>query len=169
MKYSKFAAMIATSTALMYGLMYLNSYAWGHIFFSETRLYMAFIMGATMAFVMLGFMHGMYKDKVLNMVIYTGSVLVFALALFLVRSQITVGDESYMRAMIPHHSIAIMTSERADIQDLRVRDLADRILRAQRQEIDEMKWLLDDIKRNGKAGTEEETRQRPAPVFEGSF
>jgi len=54
--YPKFAAMIATSTVVMFGLMYLNTYALDHIFFSETRAYMALIMGATMTIVMLGFM-----------------------------------------------------------------------------------------------------------------
>ena len=72
-----------------------------------------------------------------------------------------------MRGMIPHHSIAILTSERADIDDLRVRELADGIARAQRKEIKEMDWLIEDIERNGPATTEQEARQRPVPEFEG--
>ena len=159
--------MIATSTVVMLGLMYLNTYALDHALWSETRFYMAFLMGATMAVIMLSFMLGMYKDKKTNIAIYVGSVLVFALSLFLVRSQITVGDSSYMSAMIPHHSIAIMTSERANIEDVRVRELADEIIRAQRKEIKEMKWLLDDIQKNGKAKNENEARERPVPEFEG--
>ena len=107
--------MIATSTAVMFVLMYLNTYAFDHVRFSETRFYMAFVMGATMAVIMLGFMLGMYKSRVVNAAIFGGSVVVFALALFLVRSQATVEDTSYMKAMIPHHSIAILTSKRANI------------------------------------------------------
>ena len=167
MKYSRFFTMIATSTAIMLGLMYLNSYSiFEHAFWSETRFYMAFVMGAAMAVIMLSFMLGMYKDKTKNMIIYIGSAAVFALALFLVRSQVTVGDTSYMSAMIPHHSIAIMTSERAGIKDVRVRQLADDIIKAQRKEIKEMEWLIDDIENNGLVETEAEAQNRPLPKFE---
>lgn len=169
MAYSRFFAMIATSTVVMLGLMYLNSYSIiAHAFWSETRFYMAFVMGAAMAVVMLSFMLGMYQDRKVNISIYVGSVLVFALALFLVRSQITVSGSSYMSAMIPHHSIAILTSERANIEDVRVRELADRIIEAQRKEIKEMEWLLDDIDQNGLATTQAQARERPLPEFTGS-
>ncbi|EKE45763.1 hypothetical protein OCGS_0123 [Oceaniovalibus guishaninsula JLT2003] len=145
MSYIRFGLMILTSTVVMFVLMYLNTYAWEHVFFSETRTYMAIMMGATMAVVMLAFMLGMYSDKRLNLAIFAGSVVVFALSLWLVRSQVTVSGPSYMRAMIPHHSIAIMTSERAQIRDPRVRKLADEIIAAQRREIAEMRYLIADI------------------------
>ena len=143
--YARFAAMIATSTVVMYGLMYLNTYQLDHIFFSETRLYMALIMGATMAVIMLAFMLGMYQNRRVNAGIFMGSALLFVIALWLVRSQATVGDVAYMRAMIPHHSIAILTSENANISDPRVRDLADAIIETQRTEIAEMKRLIADL------------------------
>lgn len=144
-KYSKFAAMIATSTIVMFGLMYLNTYAMDHVFFSETRAYMALIMGATMAAVMLLFMWAMYANRQANIAILVGSAVVFIGALWLVRSQATVDQVSWMKAMIPHHSIAILTSERAKITDPRVRELADGIIKAQRKEIDEMKALIKDL------------------------
>ena len=143
--YAKFGAMIATSTIVMLGLMYLTTYQLDHVFFSETRTYMALVMGATMAVIMLLFMLGMYKDWRVNAAILVGSVLVFGVSLWLVRSQTTVEDVSWMKAMIPHHSIAILTSERANIADPRVRKLADEIIAAQRREIDEMKALIADI------------------------
>ncbi len=145
MSYWRFAAMIATSTILMLGLMYLNTYAFEHILWSETRMWMALLMGAMMAIVMLGFMLSMYPNKVLNTVIFAGAAVIFALSLWLVRSQATIGDAEYMKAMIPHHSIAIMTSERAQISDPRVRKLADEIIEAQRREISEMKYLIEDL------------------------
>jgi uncharacterized protein (DUF305 family) len=137
--------MVATSTVVMFGLMYLNTYQLDHVFFSQTRTYMALVMGAAMAVIMLGFMSHMYKDARMNLAIVAGSVVVFAVALWLVRSQATVDDVAYMRAMIPHHSIAILTSERAHIRDARVRRLADGIIEAQRREIDEMKRLIQSI------------------------
>ncbi len=144
-KYTKFAAMIATSTAVMLVLMYLNTYQWDHVFFSETRFYMAFVMGASMAIIMLLFMLDMYTSRSANWTIVALSIAVFAGALWLVRSQETVEDVSWMKAMIPHHSIAILTSERAHISDPRVRKLADAIIEAQRREIGEMKALIKDL------------------------
>ena len=146
-KYAHFGAMIATSTVVMFVLMYLNTYALDHIYWSETRAYMALVMGATMSVVMLAFMLQMYPNKAVNIGIVVGSVVVFAGALYLVRSQDTVDDISYMRAMIPHHSIAIMTSRRAHIRDPRVRKLADGIIEAQVREIAEMKQLIGDLRR----------------------
>ncbi|AFI84961.1 DUF305 domain-containing protein [Methylophaga nitratireducenticrescens] len=143
--YGRFAAMILTSTLVMFGLMYLNTYQADHAFFSETRSYMALIMGATMAIVMLSFMLHMYSNIAVNIIIYLVSIVIFAGSLWLVRSQTTVDDVSYMKAMIPHHSIAILTSERAQISDPRVRQLADEIIEAQRREIDEMKVLINDL------------------------
>ncbi|POR48297.1 DUF305 domain-containing protein [Bosea psychrotolerans] len=145
MSYVRFGAMIAVSTIVMFGLMYLNTYEFDHIFFSQTRAWMALLMGATMAVLMLGFMQKMYGSKKANVAIVVASVAVFALALWLVRSQTTVDDVSYMRAMIPHHSIAIMTSGRARIVDPRVRKLADEIIAAQVREIAEMKQLITDL------------------------
>nr|WP_041392629.1 DUF305 domain-containing protein [Sphingobium sp. SYK-6] len=148
MSYRRFAAMIVTSTIVMFGLMYLNVYAADHIFFSQTRGWMALLMGAAMAVVMLGFMWPMYPSRAINLGILGGSIVLFAAALALVRSQETVNDVSYMKAMIPHHSIAILTSERAHIRDPRVRLLADRIIEAQVREIGEMKALIADLRRN---------------------
>lgn len=150
--YWRFMAMVATSTAIMFGLMYLNTYELDHVFWSETRFWMTFVMGGMMMIVMLLFMWGMYKDKTKNFIILGVGGLVFAVALWLVRSQATVNDEEYMSAMIPHHSIAIMTSARAEITDPRVRKLADSIIEAQVKEIAEMKLLIEDIERNGEMG-----------------
>ncbi len=144
-KYSQFILMIATSTAVMFGLMYLNTYQMDHLFFSETRLYMAFYMGAAMAVIMLLFMLKMYTCPAKNNAILVTAVIVFSGALWLVRSQFTVDDVSWMKAMIPHHSIAILTSSRADISDPRVKDLANRIIEAQKKEIDEMKELIENL------------------------
>tara|TARA_R110002012_G_scaffold295991_1_gene492886 strand:+ start:52 stop:474 length:423 start_codon:yes stop_codon:yes gene_type:complete len=138
--------MIATSTCVMYGLTYLNTYALDHVYWSEMRVYMSIMMGSVMALIMLAFMLHMLKNTAINVTIIAVSVVVFAGMLALVRSQITVQDVSWMKAMIPHHSIAILTSERAEISDPRVRKLADEIIEAQRREIDEMKALIADLK-----------------------
>lgn len=168
-KYTRFIVMIATSTLVMFGLMYLNTYALDHIFYSETRTWMALYMGGAMAIIMLLFMLGMYDDKRKNALILVGAVALFAGSLYLVRSQDTISDQAWQKAMIPHHSIAILTSERAHIEDRRVRELADSIIKAQRREIKEMKWLIEDIRKNGKATTAAEAQARPVPEFQGKL
>ena len=150
--YWRFLAMVATSTAIMFGLMYLNSYELDHVFWSETRFWMTLVMGGMMMMVMLLFMWGMHKDKTKNFIILGVGALVFGVSLWLVRSQATVNDQDWMSAMIPHHSIAVLTSARAEITDPRVRKLADSIIEAQVKEIAEMKLLLEDIEKNGEMG-----------------
>ena len=147
--YGRFGLMITASTIIMLGLMYLNTYQLDHVYFSETRTYMALIMGAAMAIIMLAFMLHMYKNRTVNAAIFLGSAVVLVLALWLVRSQATVEQVSYMKAMIPHHSIAILTSERAHITDPRVRKLADQIIETQRKEILEMKALIQELENKG--------------------
>ena len=164
--YLKFFAMIGTSMVVMYLLTYLNSYQIiDHAWFSETRLFMTMIMGGAMMAIMLGFMLGMYKKSQANIAIFACAGLLIVLSVWLVRSQTTVSGIDYMEGMIPHHSIAILTSERARIEDPRVQELANEIIEAQRREIKEMEWLIEDIKNNGVAETEAEANARPVPNF----
>ncbi len=164
--YLRFGAMIATSTVVMFLLTYTNVFAFAHVRFSEERVYMALLMGASMGIIMLGFMWGMmYKNLRFNIAIVVGALLVGSAALGLSRSQVFVDDQAYMKGMIPHHSIAILTSERADIDDVRVRQLADEIIAAQRREIAEMDWLIADIEENGPVTSQEAADDRPVPDF----
>jgi multisubunit Na+/H+ antiporter MnhB subunit len=165
--YGKFLAMIATSTVVMFLLTYTNSMRWAHVRWSEERFYMALLMGGAMAIVMLAFMWGMYPSRRKNLAIVIGALALSLGALWLSRSQTFVDDQAYMRGMIPHHSIAILTSERSDIDDIRVRELANGIIEAQRREIGEMEWLIADIAENGPATTREEADARPVPEFTG--
>ena len=148
MSYGRFAAMIAVSIVVMFALMYLNTYALDHVRFSQTRMWMALLMGAAMAVVMMAFMFAMYRSRGANLAVIAVAVLVFAASLWLVRSQETVDDVAWMQAMIPHHSIAILTSRRAHIRDPRVRELADAIIETQVREIGEMEALIADLRRN---------------------
>ena len=143
--YLKFTLMIVTSTVVMFIMMYFNTYKLDHVYFSETRAYMALYMGAVMAIIMLAFMTNMYKKTKINLMVYGVSVVLFAFGLWGVRSQQTVDQVDWMQAMIPHHSIAILTSSRADIEDPRVQKLADDIIEAQKREIGEMQALIAEL------------------------
>ena len=145
--YVRFGVMILVSTVAMFGMMYLNVFQWDHIFYSQTRLFMALMMGAVMAMIMLLFMWKMYENKKWNLAILAVSVLVFCGSLFMVRSQTAVDDVKWMKAMIPHHSIAILTSTNAAIKDPEVKELADDIIQTQKEEIEKMKEMIERLEK----------------------
>lgn len=149
--YKTFFSMLACSFVAMYITMYLNTYEFDHVWFSLTRFYMVCLGIAAMAVIMWFFMRKMYTDKKKNMALLLGSLVLFLGSLFLVRDQkSTIGDVLWMKAMIPHHSIAILTSERADIKDPEVKKLAEEIIEAQRREIGEMKKMIERLQNEKK-------------------
>ena len=166
--YLRFAAMIATSMFVMYWTMFVASWEWSHVRFSESRVFMAITMGGVMGLVMIGWMLNMYKSTKLNAVVVAVSLALLGGGIALDRSQVTVEDVGWMQAMIPHHSLAVTRSVRADISDPRVCRLASDIIEAQLREIEEMNWLIEDIRENGEAETLEEALARPVPEFDGS-
>jgi uncharacterized membrane protein len=153
MSWGRFAAMILTSTAVMVVLMYQLVYEWDHVFFSLNRLVASLVMGCVMVVIMLGFMWPMYQGTTIKVVVLLAGVLGAIGLLAVNRSQTLIGDQAFLQAMIPHHSIAINNARKARISDPRVRALADRIIEAQVREIEEMRLLLLDIGANGKRGT----------------
>lgn len=150
MSWGRFGAMIVTSTTIMFFLMYQLVYSAEHALFSLTRLVSALVMGCVMTAVMLGFMWKMYRPTVAKVAVLAGAVVIGIALLAVNRSQMLVGDIDFMKAMIPHHSIAINNARQADIRDPRVRYLADRITRDQVKEIEEMKRLIADIEAHGR-------------------
>ncbi len=154
MGWGRFAAMIATSTMIMFLLMYQLVYSWEHVLFSLSRLVSALVMGCVMTAVMLAFMWDMYRPQAAKVVVLAVAVLGGLLLLAVNRSQTLVSDVDFMRAMIPHHSIAINNARKADIRDPRVRYLADRITRDQVKEIAEMKLLIAEIDQLGRRGNQ---------------
>ncbi len=166
--YLQFVAMILTAMVVMYWTMFLSSWEFSHIRFSQSRIFMVLVMGGTMGLIMLGWMLEMYRNTKANFLIVIINLVLFAAGIFFDRSQITVRDKSFLKGMIPHHSLAITRAERAQIKDLRVCELTYKISEAQRREILEMDWLIKDISNNGLATTEEEALSRQVPNFEVS-
>ncbi|RCW92816.1 DUF305 domain-containing protein [Winogradskyella arenosi] len=140
--YTKFILMLLCSAISMYITMYFNTYEFSHVFFSWTRMYMTLIGIGGMALIMFLFMRNMYTDKTKNRALVLGSILLMIIPTYLVRQQIPIDDIKWMRAMIPHHSIAILTSNKADIKDPEVKKLAEDIIKAQEREITEMKKMI---------------------------
>lgn len=165
--YLRFGAMILTAMVVMYWVMFVSSWEWSHVRFSMSRIFMALTMGGAMVLVMLAWMLNMYKNTKVNIAIVLAGFALLGLGTYLDRQQVTVGNNDFMRAMIPHHSLAITRAERSHLDDVRVCELAVEISEAQRREIREMDWLIDDISDNGAATTKDEAQSRPVPEFGG--
>ncbi|MEX0998175.1 MAG: DUF305 domain-containing protein [Flavobacteriaceae bacterium] len=144
-KYLKFALMMVTSFVIMYAVMFLNTASIDHVMLSTMRTYMTLLMIAPMAVVMLLYMLGMYKNKKLNVLILVVSVVLFGVVFSMMRNQTGISDVQYMKAMIPHHSSAILTSENANLQDPETKKLAEDIIKLQKEEIALMKDYLERI------------------------
>lgn len=163
MGWGRFAAMIAVSVVIMFGLMYQLVYEADHLMFSMNRFIASLVMAAVMAVLMLGFMWSMYKGQGTKIAVLVGAAVLGVILLFVNRSQTLIDDTRFMKAMIPHHSIAINNARKAGIRDPRVRNLADEIIATQVREIRVMKLLIDDINKNGRRGNVE-LPARPAVV-----
>jgi Domain of unknown function (DUF305) len=145
--YGKLAVTLVLAYILMYGIMFLNVEKADHIYLSMTRAYMTLLMICAMTVLMILRMPMMYANKKLNTTIIVTSVVIFAASFIGVHKQTGISDIQYMKGMIPHHSIAIMTSKHAHIKDARVRKLADGIIQTQVKEIDEMKQMIDSLEK----------------------
>jgi hypothetical protein len=155
MGWGRFAAMIATSTVIMFFLMYQLVYSLDHAMFSMNRLVASLVMACVMTVVMLAFMWSMYHGPTAKITVLAVAAVLGIALLFTNRSQALISDVSFMKSMIPHHSIAINNARKASISDPRVRKLADEIIEAQVREIEQMKLLIDDIDRNGERGEDD--------------
>lgn len=144
--YTRFVMMLVCSAISMYVTMYFNTYDISHVFFSWTRMYMTLIGIGAMAIIMFLFMKSMFGNRIKNAAIVVVSLLLMVSSTFLVRQQVPIEDIKWMKAMIPHHSIAILTSNRAELSDPEVKELAEEIIKAQEREITEMKRLIERLK-----------------------
>ena len=147
MGWGKFAAMIVTSVAIMFVLMYQLVYSFDHVMFSVNRLVASLVMGCVMTLVMLGFMWSMYQGRGTKITVLVLAAVGAVALLAINRGQTLIDDTRFMKSMIPHHSIAINNSRKASISDPRVRKLADEIIESQEREIAEMKALIQDLQR----------------------
>jgi uncharacterized protein (DUF305 family) len=141
--YLKFAAMMAVSFFIMYAVMFLNADILDHVMLSTTRTYMTILMISAMAVTMMLFMWGMYENKKANYIILTTAVILFIGTLTMLRNQTMIADVQWMKAMIPHHSSAIMVSQKAHLQDPEAQKLAQDIIEAQKREIAQMQAMIE--------------------------
>ncbi len=140
--YQKFALMMAVSFVIMYGVMFLNADVFDHVMLSTTRTYMTILMITPMAISMMLFMWGMYENNKANYIILASALIIFVGTLTMLRNQTMIADVQWMKAMIPHHSSAIMVSQKAHLKDPEAQQLAKDIIEAQKKEIAQMQAMI---------------------------
>lgn len=141
--YRKLGLAVGINTVIMFFLTYTLIDKLSHFYPNINRFYMAIIMAAPMVLVMIVVMRSMYTDRRLNTVLAAGALLVFSGTLLIARSQVGVGDDQFLRSMIPHHSSAILMCENPNLTDEDVLRLCDEIIAAQKEEITQMETILD--------------------------
>jgi uncharacterized protein (DUF305 family) len=145
--YKNFWITLALSFFIMYSVMFLNMDDSSHYHTSLTRIYMALLMVAPMAVVMMLMMGKMYPNRKTNLGIMVAGILVFIISLVALRTQTPISDVQYMKAMIPHHSSAIMVSKRANLKDPEVKKLSEQIIKSQEEEITQMQNIIERMKK----------------------
>jgi CDP-diglyceride synthetase len=140
--YQKLALVISINTVLMFLITYVMIDSIDHFYFNINRIYMALLMAAPMVVLMLLVMRSMYDNKKLNLLLYAAFIGLFILIFSLTRTQTPVGNEQFLRSMIPHHSSAILMCEQSNHTDTEIITLCDEIVQTQIEEIIEMEEIL---------------------------
>lgn len=141
--YVKLAVNLGLSLLVMYLAMFAMIWSWGEFIQNVNFFYMALVMWAPMGAIMLATMGSMYRNRTLNFVLFAAFAAIFILSLVGIRQQSLVGDDQFLRSMIPHHSGAILMCEEAKIAEPELRQLCDEIVEAQKEEIAQMKRIRD--------------------------
>jgi uncharacterized protein (DUF305 family) len=140
--YRKLALAISINAVLMYLITFVNISDISHFSNNINRVYMALLMAAPMVIIMLLVMHSMFQNRKLNYALFAGAGAAVVLLFMLIRTQVPVGNEQFLRSMIPHHSSAILMCEESSITDEQIARLCEEIVRSQEEEIAEMKEIL---------------------------
>lgn len=142
--YVRFGLVLATSLAVMFVLTLSQIRRWSDFYLNLSNFYMSVIMVATMGFIMMGVMHQMFTLRRLNIAVYAALGALLVSGFMAVRTEPFVGNEAFLKSMIPHHSRAILVCQESNITDAEIEELCDQIVQSQQEEIDQMKRILDD-------------------------
>ncbi|HXV98831.1 MAG TPA: DUF305 domain-containing protein [Anaerolineae bacterium] len=140
--YKKLAIAISINAVIMFLITYAMIDKFDHLYLNINRVYMSLMMVAPMVIIMLLVMRSMYENKKLNYILIAAFSGLFILCFSLARTQTPVGNEQFLRSMIPHHSSAILMCQEAEITDLEIIELCEQIVKSQEEEITQMKAIL---------------------------
>lgn len=141
--YAKFGVILLVSLGLMWVLSMSMVRSINHFYFNLSNFWMALVMVAAMAVVMVVGMWSMFKNTKVNIALLAGFVLLFVGAFALGRTETFVGNEQFLKSMIPHHSRAILVCQESNITDPEIVELCETIVQTQQEEISQMQSILD--------------------------
>ena len=134
---------LAISYVVMFAIMFSRVNEWSNLFLSLNQVYMTGLMISTMLIIMLVTMRSMYQNKKLNLVLLALGTLLILLFWTLVRTQTGVGNQQFLRSMIPHHAAAILVCQQSSLTNPRIEELCTEIVQTQKEEIRIMKELME--------------------------
>ena len=133
--------------AVMYVVMFSMIDGWHDFRNNLNMFYMALTMWAPMGIFMLATMPGMFPNKRTNIVLYALFALLTLGSFWATRAQAGIDDRQFVASMIPHHSGAILMCGQASLSDAELQQLCGAIIKAQREEIDQMDRIADRLAR----------------------
>ncbi|AOO81609.1 DUF305 domain-containing protein [Bosea vaviloviae] len=140
--YRRFAVELTLDFIAMYVVMYAMIATLRHFHFNLNNVYMTLMMLAPMSIIMLVSMRSMFPSRRLNLLIGAGAIAIFLASFAAMRTQAGVDNADFLRAMIPHHSGAILMCEQASITDVEITALCREIVASQQKEIAQMEAIL---------------------------
>ncbi len=140
--YLRFIAELIVEGIIMYFVMYAMVDVLRDVYLNLNNLYMAAMMTAPMGVAMLIFMGHMFPNKSGNMIVMALMLLIFVASFYAMREQKGIGNEQFLRSMIPHHSGALLMCRKANITDPEITALCRQIMDSQQREIDQMEAIL---------------------------
>jgi hypothetical protein len=140
--YRRLAVMLGLSFISMYVLMYAMVDRFENVYPNFNQLYMAALMTAPMGVIELLLMKSMCPMRNRNVLILGASVVVGIASWFFIREQTAIGDEQFLKSMIPHHAGAILMCNEASLDATDLQQLCQQIIASQQSEIDQMKAML---------------------------
>lgn len=141
--YFRFGLVLLISLAVMFMLTLSQVRRWSDLYLNLSNFYMSLIMVAVMGLIMMGVMHQMFTDRRLNIALYAVLGALFVGGFAAVRTEPLVGNEGFLKSMIPHHSRAVLVCQESNITDPEIVRLCDQIVKSQEEEITQMKEILD--------------------------
>ena len=141
--YLRLAIELAIDFVIMYLVMYTMIRSLDHFYLNINNVWMTLMMVTPMALVMMAAMRSMFPSRTRNLLVVAAALVVFGVSYYGMRTQWAVGDEQFLKSMIPHHSGAILMCQEASITDPDIQSLCREIIDSQRREIAQMEAILD--------------------------
>jgi hypothetical protein len=142
LKYSLYTMIIGSFIIQFIVMSYIMTNSYKNITFSVGKFYLSVIMA-----LLMGLLEVLMFDihmRIISLYYYLILFFILSIFIYLYRNQIYIEDKDYLKEMIEHHSMAVLTSDEIlqNTQSERIKKLAETILTTQEKEIEYMRQLI---------------------------